>query len=72
MKIPTISLAPRALDDAMLPDAGARLNRRVRRTRGLRRMAAWALAAAVLGLVFASYRSPDMMFMLATQLWSCF
>jgi len=42
------------------------------RGRALRRVAAWALAAAVLGVVFASYLSPDMMFTLATQVWSCF
>jgi hypothetical protein len=72
MKIPTLCLAPPALDGKTLPEASARATRRARRIRALRRLAALALAAIVLALVFASYQSPDMMFTLATQVWSCF
>jgi hypothetical protein len=33
----------------------------------------WRTAAlAALGLVFASYLQPDVMVLLATQLWNCF
>jgi hypothetical protein len=50
----------------------SRPERRAGLAPALRRAAAWALAAGVLGLVFASYLNPDMMFTLATQVWSCF
>lgn len=32
----------------------------------------WAGALAVCGLVFAAYLRPDMLFTLATAVWSCF
>ena len=38
----------------------------------LRRGLAWAGVGLTLLLVFAAYLRPDVAFMLATQLWSCF
>ena len=35
------------------------------------RWAAWAGAALVLGIVFASWLRPGMMFAVMTQVWSC-
>ena len=61
------SLAPPALEGASLPAPGARAGRA-----RLRRIAAYALALVVLLLVFLSYLNPDMLFTLATQVWSCF
>jgi hypothetical protein len=37
-----------------------------------RRGIAYALAAFVLGLVFAAYLRPDLAMTLANQLWNCF
>jgi hypothetical protein len=37
-----------------------------------RRVAAWAGIAVVLLAVFAAYLHPDVVVMLANQLWNCF
>jgi len=66
-KMRHVSLAPPALEGATLPAPGTRAGRA-----RLRRTAAYALAVVVLLLVFLSYLDPDMMFTLATQVWSCF
>jgi len=66
-KMRHVSLAPPALEGATLPTPGARAGRARRR-----RMASYALAVVVLLLVFLSYLNADMMFTLATQVWSCF
>jgi hypothetical protein len=42
-----------------------------RRPHRLLRWGALALGAVVLGLLFASYLSPDMAFTLMTQAWGC-
>lgn len=39
---------------------------------GWRRMAAYAVAVAVLGLVFAAYQSPHLIVDFATRVWACF
>jgi hypothetical protein len=36
------------------------------------RAAAYAAAAAALGLVFAAYQSPHLMVDLASRVWACF
>lgn len=72
MKIPTLSLAPPALDDSRLPEHARRPGLRARRARGLRRALAWVAALVVLALVFLSYLSPGMVFTLANQVWNCF
>jgi hypothetical protein len=41
-------------------------------SREMKRIAAWALAAAALGGVFAAYLQPGLVADLATRLWSCF
>ena len=66
-KMRHVSLAPPALEDAGLPAPGVRTGRA-----RLRRGVAYALALVVLLLVFLSYLNPDMLFTLATQVWSCF
>jgi hypothetical protein len=66
-RIRHVSLAPPALEGAVLPVAGARAG-----WARLRRLAAYAIAIVVLLLVFLSYLNPDMLFTLATQVWSCF
>ena len=38
----------------------------------LKRLLAWAAAAAALALVFAAYLQPALAFSIANQLWSCF
>ncbi len=40
--------------------------------RRYRRLLAWAAAAAVLALVFASYTQRDFVFDLANRAWACF
>ncbi len=76
MKIQHMSMAPPALEDAGDRDAPAKSGRRPRARRALARVlvrvAAWAAALLVLAVVFLSYRSPDLMFTLATQVWGCF
>jgi hypothetical protein len=42
------------------------------RRRRLAPLAGWALAALVLGLVFAAYLRPELALTLANQLWNCF
>jgi Sec-independent protein translocase protein TatA len=37
-----------------------------------RKPLAWLVAAVVLALVFAAYRSPHLMVDLANRLWACF
>ena len=37
-----------------------------------RRTLAWSAALLALAGVFAAYLRPDMVFVLATQLWNCF
>ncbi|WP_280189731.1 hypothetical protein [Delftia sp. PS-11] len=41
-------------------------------TRMLRRVASWAAACLVLGLVFMLYLQPQFMMGMANQLWACF
>jgi hypothetical protein len=41
-------------------------------TGALRRTLAWAAALAVLGVVFASYLQPQMVFEVANMVWNCF
>ena len=40
--------------------------------RRVHRYAAWSIAGAVLGLVFAAYLDPHRAVELANRLWSCF
>lgn len=79
-RIPHVSLAPPALETPSRfasrgsLDTGAPPSSRSRRARTLRRLrrVAWALAvAAVLGAVFLSYFDRDLLFMIASQAWSC-
>ncbi|MGN6525727.1 MAG: hypothetical protein ACTHL8_05010 [Burkholderiaceae bacterium] len=79
-RIPHLSLAPPALESPSRfasrrgLDGGAPLSPRSRRARVLRRLrrVAWAVAVlAVLGAVFMSYFDRDLLFMLASQAWSC-
>ena len=77
MKIPHMSMAPPALEtpSRFAARTGARASPRSRRARSLRmlrRAIVYVLALVVLAIVFMSYFSRDMLFMLATQVWSCF
>ena len=44
----------------------------MKRTVGLRRVAAWAAAVVVLAAVFASYLNPHMALDIANRVWACF
>ena len=41
-------------------------------TKRARQLLAWLLALTALGLVFAAYARPELVLVLATQLWACF
>jgi hypothetical protein len=63
------TLLPGTRDDGVdRPTEAAPATQRASR---LLRWAAIALGAVVLGLLFASYLSPDMAFTLMTQAWGC-
>ena len=79
-KLQHVSLAPPALESPSRFSARGSLahgggpssrSRRARTLRRLRRIGWGVLVAAVLGGVFASYFSRDMLFALASQAWSC-
>jgi hypothetical protein len=67
-----MNIAPPALENTSDGASAGRPARHARRMRLIRRVAAYALALLVLAIVFLSYRSPDLLFTVATQVWSCF